>query len=76
MGAFHATGQLVPKDLTKWSGTSEPPTPENPRATVNLAVMYATGEGVLKDADYATELFDLAEYMGQDVNTVRQSVGL
>jgi TPR repeat protein len=38
--------------------------------------MYATGEGVPKDADYANELFDQAEYMGQDVNTVRQSVGL
>jgi TPR repeat protein len=77
MGAFHATGQPIPKGLTKaveWYQRASDA--GNPRATVTLALMYVTGDGVLKDADYATELFDLAEYMGQDVNTVRQSVGL
>lgn len=48
----------------------------NPRATVTLALMYATGEGVAKDAAHAIQLFDQAEYMGENVNTVRLSVGL
>jgi TPR repeat protein len=75
MGAFHAAGQPVPKDLTKAAGWYQRASDAgNPRATVTLAVMYA-GKGVPKDADSATDLFDLAEYMGQDVNTVRQSVG-
>jgi hypothetical protein len=43
---------------------------------VGLAVIYATGDGVEADRQYAQQLFDQADYCGLDVSEVRRQVGL
>lgn len=77
MGACHATGRLVAKDLAKavewYRRASEA---GNVMATAALAVLYAKGEGLAKDIETAKQLFDEAEYMGLDVSKMRASVGL
>ena len=77
MGAFYAVGRYVSKDMTEaaiWYDRASDA--GNPRATATLAVMCAQGDGVEKDPARAKLLFDEAEYMGFDVQTMRDAVGL
>jgi TPR repeat protein len=77
MGAFHATGQHLPKDpaaAVHWYERAADA--GNPRASVNLAVMYANGEGVERNLERARTLLDDAEYLGLDVTSLRETLGL
>jgi hypothetical protein len=77
MGAFHATGTLVARDASAavdWYNRAYDA--GKVRATAALAVMYAEGDGVAKDLEYARQLFDEAGYLGLEVGALRAAVGL
>jgi TPR repeat protein len=67
----------LPQDMVKaaeWYSRSSDA--GNVRATANLAMMYAKGQGVEQDLHRAEMLFDEAEYVGLDCGKARASVGL
>jgi TPR repeat protein len=77
MGAYCATGRMVRQDMAeaaKWYRKAADA--GHIKALATLAVMYATGDGVAQDTEHAAELFDEAEYLGLDVEAMRESVGL
>ncbi len=77
MGAFLATGKGVDKDMAKAAEWYQRAADAgNPNAMANLGLMYASGDGVEEDREYAEELFDQAEYLGLDVEEVRSAVGM
>jgi TPR repeat protein len=77
LGAYNASGRGMPKNIPEALKSYErAASAGNPSAMVGLAVIYATGDGVDTDREYATQLFDQADYCGMDVSRVRNQVGL
>jgi TPR repeat protein len=75
MGAYHATGRGIPKDLTKAVAWYERAADAGQAGAIaTLAIMYARGEGVPRDPERAAELFDQAEYLGLDVSAARRLI--
>ena len=77
LGAFYAVGRgvrkSIPKALEWYERAAEA---GNPSALVGLAAIYATGDDVEVDFDYARERLDEAEYLGMDVDHLRERFGL
>jgi uncharacterized protein len=77
MGAFNASGRAMPKntpEAIRWYKLAADA--GNPSAMVGLAVIYATGDGVVPDRDYAEQMLDQADYCGLNVSQVRKQLGL
>ena len=77
LGAFNASGRGVPKNIPeaiKWYERAADS--GNPSAMAGLAAIYATGDGVEADREYAKQLLDQADYCGLDVSELRKQLGL
>lgn len=77
MGAFYAGGQGVEKNIPeaiRWY--EQAADGGNPSALIGLAMIYGTGDSVEIDLGRAEELLDEAEYLGLDVDSFREQVGL
>jgi TPR repeat protein len=75
LGAFNASGRGLPKNISeaiKWYKRAADK--GNASAMAGLAAIYASGDGVEPDREYAQELLDQADYCGLDVSQLREKL--